>query len=285
MTFIAGLGGMQAVQKHACALTHYLAQAMAQLTHRSSHRLCLLYGDHETTKASAQGPVVAFNLQWADGSPVGFAEVGRRADEDGIQLRTGCFCNVGACQEALGLSSEDVKRNYALGRSCADTSSSSGKSSGSSGSSDTSSSGGSNGGGDVFDIINGRPSGAVRVSMGFGSSREDCDAMLSFLRRHFLDRSPRFLDSLLPPPRSGSAGMANAGADSDSEINSMCLYQLLRNGGDSGGKINRTNSTNSIKISNISNISNNNSNENNNNIIVVVVVVVVTVMATVETGV
>ena len=107
--------------------------------------------------------MVAFNLQWADGSPVGFAEVGRRADEDGIQLRTGCFCNVGACQEALGLSSEDVKRNYALGRSCADTSSSSGKSSGSSGSSDTSSSGGSNGGGDVFDIINGRPSGAVRV--------------------------------------------------------------------------------------------------------------------------
>lgn len=33
----------------------------------------------------------------------------------------GCFCNVGGCQEALGLSAADVEYNYSIGRVCSDT--------------------------------------------------------------------------------------------------------------------------------------------------------------------
>jgi hypothetical protein len=33
----------------------------------------------------------------------------------------GCFCNVGGCQEALGLGAEDVEHNYAIGRVCSDS--------------------------------------------------------------------------------------------------------------------------------------------------------------------
>lgn len=35
-------------------------------------------------------------------------------------LRTGCFCNPGACQAHLGLSHEDVIRNYEAGHVCWD---------------------------------------------------------------------------------------------------------------------------------------------------------------------
>lgn len=37
------------------------------------------------------GPVIAFTLQWANGTPIGFSEVGRLAAEQGIQLRTGMY--------------------------------------------------------------------------------------------------------------------------------------------------------------------------------------------------
>ncbi|CAN0474410.1 unnamed protein product, partial [Hapterophycus canaliculatus] len=30
---------------------------------------------------------------------------------ENIQLRTGCFCNPGACQAALGLTDEDVREH------------------------------------------------------------------------------------------------------------------------------------------------------------------------------
>ena len=46
---------------------------------------------------------------------------------------SGCFCNVGGCQEALGLSAADVEYNYAIGRVCSDSG---------------------------HDIINGKPTGA-----------------------------------------------------------------------------------------------------------------------------
>ena len=35
-------------------------------------------------------------------------------------LPTGCFCNVGGCQEALGQSAADVEYNYSIGRVCSE---------------------------------------------------------------------------------------------------------------------------------------------------------------------
>ena len=37
-----------------------------------------------------------------------------------IHLRTGAFCNPGACAAALGLTSEDVRSNYEAGHVCWD---------------------------------------------------------------------------------------------------------------------------------------------------------------------
>lgn len=47
-------------------------------------------------------------------------EVEQVAGLCGIRLRTGCFCNPGACAAALGLSAEAMAANYENGHVCWD---------------------------------------------------------------------------------------------------------------------------------------------------------------------
>lgn len=66
-----------------------------------------------------QGPVLTMGFlrpgggEVSDGQlqHVGHAEVEKLAGLENIQLRTGCFCNPGACQRALGFSDDDVREN------------------------------------------------------------------------------------------------------------------------------------------------------------------------------
>ncbi|KAK7846169.1 molybdenum cofactor sulfurase [Quercus suber] len=91
------------------------------------------------------GPIVSFNLKRPDGSWFGYREVEKLSSLSGIQLRTGCFCNPGACAKYLGLSHLDLRSNMEAGHVCWDD----------------------------YDILNGKPTGAVRVSFGYMSSYED----------------------------------------------------------------------------------------------------------------
>lgn len=49
-----------------------------------------------------------------------FREVEKVAALAGVMLRTGCFCNPGACAAHLGLSPEDVVANFEAGHVCWD---------------------------------------------------------------------------------------------------------------------------------------------------------------------
>ena len=64
---------------------------------------------------SGQGPVLAMAFLrpggCGGGQYVGHAEVENIAGLENIQLRTGCFCNPGACQAALGLTDDDVREH------------------------------------------------------------------------------------------------------------------------------------------------------------------------------
>ena len=113
---------------------------------------------------STPGPTVAFNLLRSDGTIVGYNEVSNLAglNNPPIQLRTGCFCNAGACQRALGLSDDQIQDNFLVaGHVC----------------------------GDKKDIINGMATGAIRASFGKDSIWEDADALLSFLARKFISNA------------------------------------------------------------------------------------------------
>ncbi|NXR16038.1 MOCOS sulfurase, partial [Semnornis frantzii] len=80
-------------------------------------------------------------------------KVDKMASLYNIHVRTGCFCNTGACQMHLGLSNEDIRRNLQAGHVC----------------------------GDDIDLVDGHPTGSVRISFGYMSSFEDAQTFLSFI--------------------------------------------------------------------------------------------------------
>ena len=47
-------------------------------------------------------------------------DIFRLLESENIIVRSGCFCNVGACMEQLELSAADVKFNFENGHSCGD---------------------------------------------------------------------------------------------------------------------------------------------------------------------
>ncbi|KXZ48630.1 hypothetical protein GPECTOR_26g533 [Gonium pectorale] len=170
--FLDRLGGPPAVRRHAAALARWLAGRLAALRHANGAPVAVLYGRWCRTAARPgtscggggaaagdHGPTVAFNLLRPDGSWVGYGEVGRLAAMHGLHLRTGCFCNPGACAQWLGLGGDDMIRNHSAGHVCWDDN----------------------------DLVDGRPTGAVRASLGAVSSFEDAYALLRLVTRYFMD--------------------------------------------------------------------------------------------------
>ncbi len=140
---------MTAVSQHVHAVTQYTLKAMQRLQHANGCPVVHVYGNHgahdvlqpsigydaenmcacghpqgkgsKSCAWSGQGGVITFNLLRATGDWVGYAEVDTLATTAAsICLRTGCFCNPGACQFALQLSAQDLRENLRAGHVCWD---------------------------------------------------------------------------------------------------------------------------------------------------------------------
>lgn len=159
-------GSFDAVSAHVTALHRYLIASLQALEHRNGRPLIVLYGHDE----GCSGPIASFNMLHADGSWIGHADVARLAGIRGIHLRTGGMCNPGALQMHLGLSGEDIQRNALAGHVCWDDQ----------------------------DILNGKPTGAIRVSLGAYSSIDDVVALLQFLEEYFLEEDLKHEAAPLP---------------------------------------------------------------------------------------
>eukprot|EP00191_Tetraselmis_sp_GSL018_P012605 CAMPEP_0177601416 /NCGR_PEP_ID=MMETSP0419_2-20121207/14247_1 /TAXON_ID=582737 /ORGANISM="Tetraselmis sp., Strain GSL018" /LENGTH=890 /DNA_ID=CAMNT_0019094679 /DNA_START=231 /DNA_END=2904 /DNA_ORIENTATION=- len=162
---IERLGGFPALEAHTHALASHLASWLRAARHGDGAAVAVVYGwgappagRRAASWVRGQGPVVAFNLLRRGGGWVGAREVERLAALRGIRLRTGCFCNPGACQLHLGLSAQDVRRNHAKGHVCWDDN----------------------------DLVDGRPLGAVRASLGWMSTLDDVLALQRFIEDSFI---------------------------------------------------------------------------------------------------
>jgi len=198
-------GGMKQIQNYSHTLSFSLADELMALKHSNGTPMCKVFGRHEEEKSVSdrllvQGPVVTFIVWWKDGRPVSSEWVGVLARRYGILLRTGCFCSIGGCQEALSLTAQDVKVNFMLGRHCGRDSEKEVREAASTEEWLTAS--------DFTDIVRGRHTGAVRASLGGTSKPSDCTALVQFLRHHFLDqvspegRPPLSTDTPSPSPPS-----------------------------------------------------------------------------------
>ncbi|GAB2223609.1 hypothetical protein Droror1_Dr00017750 [Drosera rotundifolia] len=147
---------VSAISRHIASLAMYLRRTLLGLKHETGARACVLYGG--SSVSSKMGSIISFNLKRSDGSWIGYHEVEKLASLSGIQLRTGCFCNPGACARYLGLSHLELLSNNEAGHVCWDDN----------------------------DIINGKPTGAVRVSFGYMSTFEDAKTFVDFIVNSFV---------------------------------------------------------------------------------------------------
>ena len=134
--------------------------SLLTLHHSNGNPIAKIYGDTDYEDCNLQGGIVAFNILRPNGAYVGYMEVLNMAALYNIQLRTGCFCNPGACQRHLGLSNEMILKNYDSGYVC----------------------GGSK------DLIDRKPTGCIRISFGYMSSVTDVETFLTMLKKCFLSK-------------------------------------------------------------------------------------------------
>jgi len=144
------------------ALVGYLLEAMGNLSHSNGAPLVRIYGPTDT---ASRGGTISFNLMDADGHFFPYQLVEKEANDDGISIRAGCFCNPGAGEFSLTITAEEVRK-------CVKQATVDG----------------------IFDVnayhkcLGSKPSGAVRASLGLASNFEDVIRFLAFLST-YLDRT------------------------------------------------------------------------------------------------
>ncbi|XP_041040822.1 molybdenum cofactor sulfurase [Carcharodon carcharias] len=146
-------GGMQNIMLHTFSLARYTYIILSGMRHVNGMPVARIYSDNEFETPDSQGPIINMNVLDEKGGIVGYAKVEKLANLYNIHLRTGCFCNTGGCQQHLGISNEDVKKNLKAGHVC----------------------------GDSLDLIDGHPTGSVRISFGYMSTFDDAQTFLKFI--------------------------------------------------------------------------------------------------------
>lgn len=166
-------GSLERVSRHTAALATKLYEGLKALEHGNGTPVCAIhrhensqYGDSRT-----QGPIVALNLRDVKGDWVSNTEVEKLASVKNIHLRTGGVCNPGGVSSALGLAPWEMRENFSSGHRC----------------------------GNENDILNGKPTGIVRLSLGAMSTRSDVQRFLAFVNDFFVCRAPTLQQPSSPP--------------------------------------------------------------------------------------
>lgn len=154
-------GSMDRIARHTCALAKTMYDELSSLRHRSGVAVCVIYKDKGSTygDSETQGPTIAFNVQDSRGNWIGKTDFERLAIAHNIQLRTGGLCNSGGIAASLGLSAGELMNNYAEGVRC----------------------------GNDIDIMDGKPTGVIRVSLGAMSTLQDVKSLIGFMKTYIVD--------------------------------------------------------------------------------------------------
>lgn len=153
-------GSIHNISKHAFALGKLAYEQMSNLEHSNGRKVVHFYGGGNYDSSLSQGPTISFNLLKPDGSWVGYAEFEKLASVKKIHLRVGGMCNPGGMEAYIGIKPWEVEQNYAAGHVCSDD----------------------------HDIMNGKPTGAIRISLGAMSTVDDILAFVNFLDEFYTDK-------------------------------------------------------------------------------------------------
>jgi molybdenum cofactor sulfurtransferase len=146
--------GLDVIHDRVGCLTGWLLDRLTRLQHPNGTALARIYGPRS---ADRRGGTVTFNLYGADGRAIDHRVVEQRANAANISLRTGCFCNPGGGEIALGITGTELSACFHQPEHETHMTV------------------------DDFRLcIDGRSTGAVRVSVGLASNLADIDAFIEF---------------------------------------------------------------------------------------------------------
>lgn len=103
--------GIEIIGERIQCLTGWLLEALLALRHSNDRPMVRIYGPVTT---QARGGTITLNVYDSQGHLLDYRRVEELAGQEGISLRTGCFCNPGAGELAEGLTEEDMQAGYAL---------------------------------------------------------------------------------------------------------------------------------------------------------------------------
>jgi molybdenum cofactor sulfurtransferase len=107
---IAGIG-YDAIHTRVTCLTEWLLEKFSSMQHSNGTPVMKIYGPLEMTQ---RGGTITLNFFDMRGHFVDHLRVEERANRANISLRTGCFCNPGGGEVALGLSAAELNTCFAL---------------------------------------------------------------------------------------------------------------------------------------------------------------------------
>jgi selenocysteine lyase/cysteine desulfurase len=164
LAWINGIG-IDLIHRRVGYLTGWLLGRLARLEHGNGAPLVRLHGPSD---GEARGGTVSFNFLDPSGALVDERAVARDASAAGISVRTGCFCNPGAWEQAFGVTGRAVRgtRWRAFPPPSVPTVD------------------------DYLKLTGLQVGGAVRVSLGLVSDIRDVERFLDFAERTYRDRDP-----------------------------------------------------------------------------------------------
>jgi selenocysteine lyase/cysteine desulfurase len=97
--------GIDVIHDRVNALTGWLLEQLTSLKHSNGASLVRIYGPVTVAK---RGGTISLNFYDPDGTIIDYRRLEQLAYERSISLRTGCFCNPGAGETAMGLSEAEL---------------------------------------------------------------------------------------------------------------------------------------------------------------------------------
>jgi molybdenum cofactor sulfurtransferase len=145
--------GVGTIHARVICLAGWLIDKLLSLQHRNGLPVIRLYGP---TNTENRGATITFNVYDSQGQFIDHTIVEARANERNISLRTGCFCNPGAGELALGLEREEIVSCFNEPGSRMSLE-------------------------EFRQCIDGKSTGAVRISMGLATNFRDVRTVYDFI--------------------------------------------------------------------------------------------------------
>jgi molybdenum cofactor sulfurtransferase len=152
---------MEFISLHTAQLSKQLYDDLCSLRHRNGKAVIRIYNEPSAVygDSKTQGATIAFNVLNPDSTLVPYKDVEKLGNAYGIYIRSGSLCNPGGMATYLSWTPQEMKAAFAYGHRCSDPT----------------------------ELVDGKATGVIRVSLGGMSTASDVKALIDFLNISYAD--------------------------------------------------------------------------------------------------